>query len=86
MWLTFALSLLVPLCIIMIVIYFRTQKLFSLSFSLSALTYLIAMFYTIDAFELERDYIFLALVVSATLMAFVGFYFRHSKNGKTKRK
>jgi len=78
--------MLIVLSIIMIIIYFKTKKLFSLAFSLSAMTYVTGVVFTINAFNLGEEVIFLILVISAILMIFVGLYLSHLKNGKKKRK
>jgi lipopolysaccharide export LptBFGC system permease protein LptF len=72
--------LLIPLSIIMIIIYFRTRKLYTLSFSVSALIYVIAMFFTVNVFDVKKEIIFLALIFSAILMTLVGLYLaKHEK-------
>ena len=78
--------ILIPLGIIMIIIYFKMQRLFSLAFSVSALTYIITMLYAINEFNLEAGIIFLLLLFSALFMIAIGFYLNHQKNGKKKRK
>jgi hypothetical protein len=72
--------------IIMVIVYFKTQKLSSLAFSLSAVTYVIGVLFTIDAFSLEQEIIFFVLLFSAGLMTFIGIYLTRLKNGKKKRK
>lgn len=78
--------LVIVMSIIMAIIYFKTKKIFSLAFSLSAITYVTGVIFTIDAFDLGEEVVFLMLIISAILMIFVGLYLNHLKNGKKKRK
>jgi len=76
---------LIPLSIIMIIIYFKIQRLFTLAFSISAITYVLTIFYVIYRFDLGGGLIFLLLLFSAILMVGIGIYIKHLKNAKKKR-
>ena len=78
--------LLIPLVIIMMIVYLRTQKIFTLAFSVSALTYIIGIFFIIDKLELGKNTIFLLLIFSAILMVGVGIYLTRGKKKHVKRK
>ena len=76
--------ILIPLGIIMTIIYFKTQRLFSLAFSLAALSYIITVLFAIDTFSLKGGIIFLLLMFSAAIMIIIGLYLSKKKNGKKK--
>ena len=58
-----------------LIYYFRYKKIYLLSFILSIVVYVFAVFYTWDVFELEKNGIFLLLITSTIIMIFVGKYF-----------
>jgi uncharacterized membrane protein YjjB (DUF3815 family) len=55
--------------------YLKYKKLFLLAFTASISTYIFAVFYTWDVFELGRNSILLILVLSTLLMFVMGKYF-----------
>lgn len=85
-WEQIIIPLLIPLVVIMIIIYLKAQKIYTLSFSLSALTYITAILFTIDKFELNENVIFLLLIFSAILMTIVGIYLTRSNKKDVKKK
>lgn len=59
--------------------YLRYKKLFLIFFIVSVTTYIAAVFYTWDVFELNKNWILLMLAVSTAIMFFLGRYFSHIK-------
>ena len=55
--------------------YFKYKKIFLVVFIVSITTYVFAVFYTWDIYELSKNGIMLLLVVSTILMMFLGKYF-----------
>ena len=86
-WEEIIIPLIIPLAVIMLIIYLKTQKIFTLAFSLSAAAYITTVIFTINEFELKANAVFLILIFSAVLMVFVGWYIANlkKKNGKKKR-
>lgn len=81
--------------------YFKYKKIFLLFFITSIATYIFAVFYTWDVFELDKNWILAMLVVSTFVMFFLGKYFstiellpadmhtslkEHKESGKKKNK
>lgn len=71
--------LIAPLSIIMIIIYLKTQKIYTLALSVSSLTYIIAILFTIEKFNPNTNTIFLLLTFSAILMILIGLYLNYSR-------
>lgn len=55
--------------------YFKYKKLFLIAFITSIATYVFAIFYTWDVFELDKNYVMILLVISTIVMFFLGKYF-----------
>ncbi len=55
--------------------YYKYKKLFLIAFVASIATYVFAVFYTWDVFELNKNWILLILAASAVVMAILGKYF-----------
>lgn len=85
-WSEIIIPLFIPLAIIMIIIYLKTQRIYTLCFSLSALVYIMGVLFTIDEFELEENATFLILIFSAILMVVIGIYLTHAKKKDVKKK
>jgi hypothetical protein len=64
--------LLLPLIVVEIVVFIKTRRLSWLIYALAIFTYVIAVNYTIDVFDLGRNAVILMLFASAALMALVG--------------
>jgi CDP-diglyceride synthetase len=83
-WVTFVLSL-IACIIIMIVSYAISRKFYSLLYVLSIFTYVNFVAFTIDAFDLNRNWVISLLTLSAILMIGVGAYFsKLRKNSSSK--
>lgn len=54
--------------------YFKYNKLFLIVFISSIATYVFAVFYTWDVFELNKNWILAILILSTLLMIFIGNY------------
>ena len=54
--------------------YFKYKKLFLIVFITSISTYVFAVFYTWDVFELNKNWVLAVLIVSTMLMIFIGNY------------
>ncbi len=54
--------------------YFKYKKLFLIVFISSIATYVFAVFYTWDVFELNKNWILAILLMSTALMIFLGNY------------
>ncbi|MFW6008530.1 MAG: hypothetical protein ACOCP8_04615 [archaeon] len=76
-----ALGVLVFIIAIIFAVYFYlTYKKISLVIFISAIsTYIFAVFYTWDVFELNKNLVLLLLTISTVLMIFVGSYFSKIK-------
>ena len=73
------------IAIIFAVYFYLTYKKLSLVvFIASIATYIFAVFYTWDVFELNKNWVLIILAISTILMLFVGRYF--SKVNYTKKK
>ena len=55
--------------------YFKYKKVFLVVYVASIATYIFAVFYTWDVFELSKNLVLVLLVVSTILMLIVGKYF-----------
>jgi hypothetical protein len=64
--------LLFPLVIVEILIFLKSRKFYWLVYALSIFTYIVAVSYTIDVFDMGRNAIILTLLASAVLMFFIG--------------
>lgn len=64
--------LLIPLIVIELIIFLKSRKFFWLVFALAVFTYIVAVSYTIDVFDLGRNAIILILLASAALMFIIG--------------
>lgn len=67
--------LLVPMLIFLLVIYFKSRRLYKLFYILSIFTYTMMIMYVIDAYDFGRNLIILLLAFSAVLMMFIGYKF-----------
>ena len=54
--------------------YFKYKKLFLIVFIASIATYVFAVFYTWDVFELNKNWILAILMMSTVIMIFLGNY------------
>lgn len=61
--------------IIAAVYYWRFKKVFLIAFTSSIATYIFAVFYTWDVFELSKNWVLLLLLISTGLMVLLGKYF-----------
>lgn len=61
--------------IIAAIYYWRFKKVFIVVFTASIATYIFAVFYTWDVFELSKNWVLLLLLVSTGIMIFLGKYF-----------
>src|SRR5574341_490640 len=75
--------LLIPLLIIMLIVYLRSNKFSRLVFILSVFTYAMTVMYWIDAYQLGRNAIVFLLVISSLLMIFVGWLIHREKKEKS---
>jgi hypothetical protein len=83
-WVAVFWILLIPLVAVEIIVYLKSKKFFWLIFALAIFTYVIAVCYTIDAFDAGKNTIILTLLGSAALMFLVGRQLG-KKNKKQKR-
>lgn len=60
--------------ILAVIYYFKYKKLFLIVFISSIATYVFAVFYTWDVFELKKNYVLAILVVSTLIMILLGNY------------
>ena len=67
-------ALLIPLVIVLGIVYGTTRKLYRLVQVLAVFTYIIFVSYTIDAFNLNRDWILGLLALSTALLIGAGYY------------
>lgn len=65
--------------IVAAIYYFRLKKVFIISYVASIATYVFAVFYTWDVFELRKEWILLMLLISTVIMILLGKYFSHVK-------
>ena len=77
--------LVIPLLILLMVLYAKGKRLYKVMYVLSVFTYSMLIMYTIDAYDLNRDWILGLLAFSALLMMLVGYHF-HKGPQKRKRK
>lgn len=70
--------------IIAAIYYLKYKKVFLVVFIASIATYAFAVFYTMDVFELNKNWIMLLLVISTVLMLFLGKYFSKFELKKAK--
>lgn len=70
--------------IIAAIYYYRYKKLYLISHITAVSTYIFAVFYTWDVFELSKDLVLLMLVFSTGLMILLGKYFGNFKLKKDK--
>lgn len=61
--------------VIAIIYYVRYKKVYLIAFVASVATYVFAVFYTWDVFELHKNWILIILATSSFLMLFLGKYF-----------
>lgn len=71
-WMIVFWLLLVPLIIVEIIVYLKSKKFYWLIYALAIFTYVIAVCYTVDVFDLGKNAIILILLASAALMFLVG--------------
>jgi hypothetical protein len=71
-WMVVFWFLLVPLIIVEIIVYLKSKKFFWLIYALAIFTYVVAVCYTVDVFDLGKNAIILILLASAVLMFLVG--------------
>jgi hypothetical protein len=64
--------LLIPLIVIELIVYIKTRKLSWLVYALAIFTYVVAVTYTINVFDLGRNAVILILLASAGLMWLLG--------------
>lgn len=83
-WVAVFWILLIPLVAVEIIVYLKSKKFFWLIYALAIFTYVIAVCYTIDAFDVGKNAIILTLLGSAVLMFLVGRQLG-KKNKKQKR-
>jgi len=77
-WVTFVLSLIA--CIVfMIIFYAISRKFYPLIYILSMFSYINFVAFTIDAFDLNRNWVVFLLAGSAVLLILLGFYFSKLK-------
>ncbi len=70
--------------VIATIYYIRYKKLSIVSFVASVSTYIFAVFYTWDVFELNKNWILGILVISTIIMMFLGKYFSKVELKKVK--
>jgi hypothetical protein len=73
-WATFVISLVASI-VFLIVSYSLTRKFYSLLYVLSVFTYVNFVAFTIDAFDLSKNWIILLLAVSSLLLIGLGIFF-----------
>ncbi len=61
--------------IIAAIYYWRFKKIFIVVFTASISTYIFAVFYTWDIFELSKNLVLILLLISTLLMVYLGKYF-----------
>lgn len=61
--------------VIATIYYVRYKKVYLIAFVASVATYVFAVFYTWDVFELHKNWILVILATSSVLMLFLGKYF-----------
>lgn len=61
------------------IFYFRYKKVYLIAFTASIATYIFAVFYTWDVFDLEKNFVLGLLIISTVLMIIVGKYFSKIK-------
>ena len=61
--------------IIAAIYYLRYKKVFIVIYSASIATYVFAVFYTWDVFDLNKNLVLLMLAISTIIMMFLGKYF-----------
>lgn len=61
--------------IIAAIYYWRFKKVFLVVFTASIATYVFAVFYTWDVFELSKNWVLAILLLSTIIMVFLGKYF-----------
>lgn len=59
--------------------YLKYKKLSLITFCLSIATYIFAVFYTWDVFELNKNWVLVMLLASTVVMVFLGKYFSKIK-------
>ena len=74
--------LFIPLLIILGLAYFRTKKIYSLMYILSAFSYIITIAYFICAWKLQKNSIIAIMGISAILLMAIGFHISGSKKRK----
>lgn len=77
--------LLLPLVVTLIITYLTGKKIYRLVYIVAIFTYAMTVMYTIDAYELSKNWILILLIVSSALMIYTGTLFRR-KRKKTKSK
>lgn len=63
-----------PIVIICAIVFWRKQKLSSVMYTLSAVTYISAIIYMIAAFKLGKNSILLVLTISGVIMMGIGVF------------
>lgn len=78
--------LLIPLIVVEFIVFIKTRKVSWLIYALAIFTYVIAVTYTIDVFDMGRNAVILTLLASAALMWYIGRQLQNPiKESKTKR-
>ena len=70
--------------IVSMIYYFAYKKLFLISYIASISTYIFSVFYMLDVYNLNKNYVLLILFLSSILMIFLGKYFSKFKLKKDK--
>lgn len=80
-WVTFVISLIA--CIVFLIVsYAMTRKFYSLMYVLSVFSYINFIAFTIDAFDLSKNWIIFLLGLSSVLLIGLGIFFSKIRQNK----